>query len=197
MRCASDLILNPGTDCLDRRAVYDDAGVVELTGGTASVYDVTGVLAGAVAVAIVSGQLELSITWQPGWPVVAATLGTFRVLIVLGGTEIGSFLVTVYVNGSETQVVVARGSDLTLVLTWPDDRDGSNLVGDVIDVINVAPALVGVVSAAISNAATREITWSIEGDPAMPLGDLGTFQLRRSTGGANRRTLNRIRVICK
>ncbi len=200
MRCSSDLIVNPGTDWLLRAAVIDDAGSVDGTGYSASLYDVTGSLAGALTAGIHTAsplEVDLGGTWQGSWPLTAAQLGTFRYALVNGAAEIGSFKVTVYVNAAEDEVVVARGSDLTVDYDWPDDRLGLDMSGDVVAVINASPALVGVVSAAIFDPVTRKVRWHIEGDPAMPLGDLGTFQLQRTTGGLHRRTTNLIRVICK
>lgn len=200
MICDSDLIINPGTDWLFQDPVFDDAGQIDGTGMTASIYDVTGVLGGAVTASIVTATplvAALAGTWQGGWPLTPAQLGTFRYALTNGGAEIGSFKVTVYVNGAEDEIEVARGSDLTVEFVWPNDRLGADMTGDTLTVINVAPALVGVVSAEIVDPVARRVRWKIEGDPAMPIGDLGTFQLQRATGGAQRRTTNLIRVICK
>lgn len=199
MTCGGDLIINPGTDWLFQDPVFDDAGQIDGTGMGASIYDVTGVLGGAISASIVTPSplvVALGGTWQAGWPLTPARLGTFRYALTSGAQEIGSFEVAVYVNGAEDQVVVARGSDLTVELDWPDDRLGLDMSGDTLTVINAAPALVGVITAEIFDPVARKVRWTIEGDPAMPLGDLGTFQLQRATGGLHRRTTNLIRVIC-
>lgn len=200
MGCSDDLIINPGTDWLLRGPVFDDAGQIDGTGMIASIYDVSGVLGGVVTANIATPsplEVELAGTWQVGWPLTAAQLGTFRYALVSGATEIGSFKVTVYVNGAEDEVEVARGSDLTVELDWPDDRMGLDMTGDTLTVINAAPNLVGVVSAEIIDPVARKVRWHIEGDQSMPVGDLGTFQLQRATSGLHRRTTNLIRVICK
>lgn len=200
MTCESDLILFPGADYSGRCEVRDEAGGMDLTGYTASTYDLTGGLAGAVTLTLVDpspAEARLDLTWQPGWALVGGVLGSFRGRFVNGGAEIGSYPVTVIVDGAADEIIVARGSDVSVGFQWPDDRDGADLSGDVIEVFNASPGLVGVVSVEVIDAATREVRWHIEGDPAMPLGDLGTFQMRRSTGGLHRRTTNLIRVICK
>jgi hypothetical protein len=196
MTCNSDLLLNPGQDFILAGSVMDDAGDVDLTGYSASVFDVTGLLAGAVTAAVVDAKLRLSVIWQAGWPVVASPLGAFRVQLVNGAAEVGSFAVKVFVVSEVCEVTLARGSDLTVGFVWPDDGDGADLSGDVIDLINVATGLQAYVSVQVTDAGVRAVQWHIEGDTAMPLGDLGTFQMRRSTGGANRRTLGPIRVVC-
>jgi hypothetical protein len=196
MGCDSTLVLNPGQDFRSRNKVFDDAGEVDLTGKTVSVHDVTDNLTGAVAVSIVAGELQIDLTWQPGWAALVGLLGGFRILILDDAAKTGSFAVDVMINAAVTDVEVARGSDLTVALTWPDDRDGADLSGDTIDIFNVSPGLTGIVSVAVFNSVTREVRWSVEGDPGMALGDLGSFQLRRSTGGTNRRTLSPIRIIC-
>ena len=201
MTCdTSILTVNPGSDWQLRATLTDDAGPVDLSGGwVASIYDVTGVLGAAPAAAIIdaaAGLVEQSGTWQPGWPLTGEVLGTFRYRLVRGGEEIGSWPVTVVVNGATAEVRLARGSDLTVELVWPDDRMGLDLTGDVVEVINISAGLAGLVSVEVTDPVTRTIRWHIEGDPAMPQGDLGTFQLRRSTGGLHRRTLPPIRIIC-
>lgn len=200
MPCESDLIINPGSDWLFHDPVFDDAGQIDGTGLSASIYDVTGALGGAVAAGIVTPSplvVSLAGTWQGAWPLTGVQLGTFRYALTNGGAEIGSWLVPVYVNAAEDKVEVARGSDLTVDIDWPDDRLGLDMSGDTMTVINAAPGLVGVVGVSIFDPIARKVRWTIEGDPAMPLGDLGTFQLQRATGGLHRRTTNLIRVICK
>lgn len=199
-RDTSILTLNPGSDWQLRATLTDDAGPVDLTGGwTAGIYDVTGALGPAVTAAIVdpaAGLVELAGTWQEGWPLSSEIVGTFRYGLVRGDAEIGSWTITVAVNAAAGIVRLARGSDLTVALNWPDDRMGLDLSGDVIEVVNASPLLAGIVSVEVTDPATRSVRWHIEGDPTMPLGDLGTFQLRRSTGGQHRRTLPPIRIIC-
>lgn len=200
MRCDGDLILNPGSDWLFHAPVQDDAGQIDGTGMTASIYDLSGVLGGEVTAGIVTAQplvVSLGGTWQAGWPLIGDQLGTFRYALTNGGAEIGSWIVPVWVNAAEDVIEVARGSDLTVEIDWPDDRMGLDLSGDTMTVINAAPALVGTVGVTIFDPVARKVRWTIEGDPAMPLGDLGTFQLQRATGGLHRRTTNLIRVICK
>lgn len=199
MTCRDDLILNPGSDWLLQAPVFDDGGPVDGTGYAASIYDVTGSLGGAVAAGIVTAAplvVSLSGTWQGAWPLTGVQLGTFRYALTNGGAEIGSWMVPVYVNAAEDRVEVARGSDMTVEIDWPDDRLGLDMSGDTLTVINAAPGLAGVISAEIFDPVARKVRWTIEGDPAMPLGDLGTFQLQRATGGLHRRTTNLIRVIC-
>lgn len=200
MTCNSDLIINPGTDWLFHDPVFDDGGQIDGTGMTASIYDATGVLGGAVSAGVVTSSplvVSLGGTWQAGWPLTAARLGSFRYSLVNGGAEIGSFAVTVYVNAAEDEVEVARGSDLTVEYDWQDDRLGLDMSGDTLTVINPAPDLVGRISVSIVDPVARKVRWTIEGDQSMPVGDLGTFQLQRATGGLHRRTTNLIRVICK
>lgn len=197
--CSETLVLNPGQDWLDRTAPRDDGGVVDMTGWTAEIRDLDGVLtaSGAVTASIVSGEVQVSITWQAGWPLVGGKLGSFRLALLQGGTEMASYPREVWVSNLETEWHVARGADQTPQFIWDDDRMGADLTGDTIEVINASATLGPLLSAGILNAATRRVWFHLEGDPATPTGDLGTFQLQRSTGGTHRRTTNLIRVICE
>lgn len=200
MTCCSDLYLNPGSDLLLRSLVLDDAGPVDGTGFVASVFDVSGDLTGAVSADIHAAsplECDLALTWQSGWPLTATKLGSFRYAMISGETEIGSWPVRVFVNAAEDLVEVARGSDLEVEIDWPDDRLGLDMSGDTLTVINASASLSGIVTAEIVDAASRKVRWKIEGSLSMALGDLGTFQLQRATGGLHRRTTNKIRVICK
>lgn len=198
MRCRTEqmLVVPPGSDWLDRIVLRDEAGPVDLTGWTAEVRDLTGDLPGAMAAGIVAGTVELSLTWQLAWPLTQALLGTFRLAVENGAMERVTVPHQVWVDGREQdRIILGRGSDLDRQFIWDNDRLGADLTGDTIEVINVSPALSGLVTAEIVDAASRRVAFHVEGDPATPLGDLGTFQLRRSTGGLHRRTTLPFRII--
>lgn len=199
MTCTSDLFLPPSGDWSQTRALpNEDGSPADLTGFAVSIVDVTGVLGGAVAATIVTpaaGLVRISVTWQGAWPIVPVLLGTFRLSLVSGAAEIVTPPRSIWVQGVATVLTVARGSDFAPVFTWPDDRDGASLTGETIDVINASATLAPLVTVAVLNAATRSCQFSIEGDLAVPLGQAGTFQLRRRIAGANPRTLPPMSVV--
>lgn len=199
MTCTDTLAIPPGSDWRGRTIIRDDSGAaIDATGWTASIRDETGDLAGALAIAWIdapSGEVELTLTWQAGWPLTGGVRGTFRIALVNGSDERVTLPSEVLVYDAATEVTVPRGSDLTIDLVWPDDRNGADLTGETVEAVNVAAGLVGLVSVTVVDPATRTVRWHIEGDPATAMGDLGTFQLRRSIAGAERRTLPLIRII--
>lgn len=200
MKHSATLFLNPGADWLLRAPVLDDAGPVDLTGCTAGISDVGGVLGSAPAFAIVdapTGVVEFSGTWQPGWSLAGGWLGNLRLTLTRGQIHIASFLGDVAVNGRVHQLTVARGADFSGEIDWLDDRMGRDLTEDQIEVVNVSPALAGRIAVQVVDPVARKVRWHLEGSPALPTGNLGTFQLQRSTGGAHRRTRLPTRIICK
>lgn len=201
MSCSDDLTITPGSDWALRCIVTDESGLpVNLTGYVASIQDVTGDLGSALSGAVIdedAGEVELSGTWQPSWPLTGGILGSHRFMLVNGGDETASFPARVIVDGSVERVYLARGSDLQVDFEWPDDRLCLDMSGDSLTVINASAELVARVTASIVDPAARLVRWQIEGDLATPLGSLGTFQLQRATGGLHRRTTIRIEVICQ
>jgi hypothetical protein len=200
MHHGTTLYLNPGSDWLLRAPVLDEGGPVDLTGCTAAVADVGGVLGTAPAFAIVdpaAGLVEFSGIWQASWPLAGGWLGDLRLTLTRGQMHVASFLGAVAVNARVNRLVVARGADLSAEIDWPDDRLGRDLTDDVIEVVNAAPALAGRITVEVVDPVARKLRWHLEGSPALPLGNLGTFQLQRSTGGVHRRTRLPTRIICK
>jgi hypothetical protein len=198
MTCASELFLPPSGD-YSRATVLqnEDGSPVDLTGFTASIVDVTGVLGSAVTASIVTpaaGLVRITVTWQGAWSLLPVLLGTFRLSLVNGATEIVCDPTPVWVQGAAETIVIQRGGDRAISFLWPDDRDGATLTGETVDVINASATLAPLVAVAVTVAATRACTISIEGDLAVPLGAAGTFQLRRRVAGANPRTLPPIAV---
>lgn len=200
MGCIRDLFLPASGDYAQTSALLSDGGngpPIDLTGATVSIIDVTGSLIGAVSVAIVdavAGLLRLTVVWQGGWPIVAAHLGTFRLRIEAGQTETVTEPVAVFVAGPTLTLTINRGSDMVLPLTWPDDRAGASLAGEVVDVVNADGALAGLAGVEVLDAATRACRLTIAGDPGVALGPAGSFQLRRSIAGSSPRTLPPIAV---
>jgi hypothetical protein len=192
------LIINASGDWAATNVARDENGVaLDLTGFTASVVDVTGELVGAVTASIpdaAAGQVRLAVTWQPGWSKDQARLGSARLILVSGGNESASFPFTVHVARRSLVLKVPRGADMAFAGIWPDDRDGADLSGETLDVINASPALSGLVSVVVTDAPTRAYEIRIEGDLSVPLGDAGTFQLRRRIAGAEPRTTPPIAV---
>ena len=200
MTCIAALYLPPSGDYARTDVLYTAEGngpPADLTGYTASIVDVTGSLAGAVAASIpdaAAGKVRIAVTWQGAWPVTPSLLGTFRVSFVKGAEENVSDPIPVWVQGPALTILAARGCDLTGSFLWPDDRDGAGLAGETLDVITASATLAGLVSVAVTDAATRACSWAIEGDLATPLGAAGTFQFRRLIAGAQPRTLPPISV---
>jgi hypothetical protein len=198
MTCTADLILPPSGDYAATTVLRnEDGSPVDLTGFTASIVDVTGVLASAVTASIVTpaaGTVRIAVAWQGAWPITPQLLGTFRLLLVSGTTEIPTVPNSVWVQGVATTLDIPRGADFPLPFTWPDSRDGADLTGETVDVINASATLAPLVTVAVIDAATRACRIDIEGDLAVPLGSAGTFQLRRRTGSTNPRTLPPIAV---
>lgn len=200
MQCGNTLFLNPGADWSLRTTFLDDAGPVDLTGCTAAVVDVTGVLGDAPEFAILdeaAGLVEFSGTWQPDWPLNGGWLGDFRLTLTQGARQIAAFPGSVSVKGRVHDLRVARGADLSAEIDWLDDRDGRDLAEDEITVINASPALAGRITAEIVDPVARTVRWHLEGSPPLPVGNMGSFQLQRATLGAHRRTRLPIRIIVK
>ena len=199
MTCTTDLYLPPSGDFAQTVAMTDETGAaMDLTGNTASIVDVTGDLGAAVTATITdeaAGLVMLSVAWQGAWAVTEGLLGTFRLSLVNGTAETVTAPTTVYVQGTALQLVIARGCDMAYPFTWPDDRDGADLAGETLDVVNASATLAPLLSVAVTDAAARAYEIRLEGDLSVPLGDAGTFQVRRSTAGANRRTTPPMKVI--
>lgn len=192
MTCDATLTINASGDWTATTTLLDDAGaVVDLTGFTASIADETGDMAGAIAATIpdaTAGQVRLALTWQGAWATTEGRLGTARLLLVNGTDESATKPFTVSVSAPGVRLVVPRGADQTYAFTWPDDREGADLTGETVDVVNVSANLSGLVTVAVTDAATRACEIRIEGDLLAALGDAGTFQLRRRISGAQPRT---------
>jgi hypothetical protein len=141
--------------------------------------------------------VQFSGTWQTSWPLRGGRLGTFRLTLNQGAHQIAAFPGSIAVDTKVHELQVARGADFQAEFDWPDDRLGADLTGDDITVINVSPALVGRISVEVTDPVTRTVRWALEGNPRLPLGNLGTFQLQRATAGAHRRTRLPIRIIVK
>jgi hypothetical protein len=192
------LIINASGDWAATTVARDENGAaLDLTGFTASIADVTGELVGAVAASIpdaAAGLVRLAVTWQPGWSTEQARLGSARLVLISGGDESASFPFAVHVSRRGLVLKVPRGADIAYAFTWPDDRDGADLSGETVDVINASATLAGLVSVVVTDAATRACQVRIEGDLSVPLGDAGTFQLRRRIAGAQHRTTPPIAV---
>ena len=186
------LTINPSGDWSATAVLRDQSGAaVNLTGFTASIADVTGEIGSAIAVTIptpASGVVQLSLTWQGAWATTKRRLGTARLLIINGPDESATEPFAVDVSGAGIRLIVPRGADQAYEFTWPDDRDGASLVGETVDVVNASATLAGLVTVVVTGAATRACQVRIEGDLATPLGDAGTFQLRRRIAGAQPRT---------
>lgn len=189
MTCIPALILPASGDWAQTTALTDENGTaVDASGYTASIVDVTGELAGALAVTLPGGAVRLSVIWQGGWDTDERRLGTARLSLVGGSEENVSFPFAVDVPGPAVRIVVPRGADQSYAFTWPDDRDGADLTGETVDVINASAALTGLVTVSVTDATTRACEIQIEGDLSVSLGDAGTFQLRRRIAGAQPRT---------
>lgn len=190
--------INPGTDFAATAIARDQAGaVVNLTGFTATIEDVSGVLGAAIAVSIptpANGEVRFSLTWQSGWLLTPNTLGAFRLRLVNGTDESTPFLIYVRVPPQYARVIVPRGADMAWGFTWPDDSEGADLTGQTIAVVNASAILAPLLTVVVLNAVTRACEVRLEGDLATPLGSAGTYQLRRSSAGVNRRTLPPIAV---
>lgn len=198
MTCQSTLTINASGDWAATTTATDENGTaLDLTGFTASIADVTGEIAGALAVTIptpATGQVRLAVTWQGAWALAQRRLGTARLLLVNGTDESCNYAFAVDVAGPGIRLVVPRGADQAYGFTWPDDRDGASVTGETVDVVNASATLAGLVTVVVTDAATRACEVRIEGDLATPLGDAGTFQLRRRIAGAQPRTLPPIAV---
>ena len=199
MTCATaGLGLNPGGDFASTVTLTDESGaVIDATGYTASIVDPTGEVGAAVTATLTdapNGQLRLQAVWQGAWAATARQLGTARLSLVNGPDEIVSRPFPVSVAGPAVRLVVARGADMAYRFQWPDDRDGADLTGETLDVINASATLAPLASVVVIDAATRECELRIEGDLATPLGEAGTLQVRRRVAGINPRALAPIAV---
>jgi hypothetical protein len=137
------------------------------------------------------------VAWQGAWSVATAVLGTFRIALTNGGAEKVWPSSTVQVDSPARRLVIPRGNDMPYPFTWPDDRDGADLAGEVLDVVNAGATLAPLVTVEVTDAATRACRILIEGDLSVALGDAGTFQLRRRIAGAQPRTIPPIAVTFK
>lgn len=192
MTCTRTLYLNPGSDFAETVTATDESGAaVDLTGHTASITDVTGVLAGAVVASLpdaAAGQVRLAVTWDAGWPLLPGILGRVRLVLTNGGAESASLPFALALPPQDDHVTVPRGADMTWAGIWPDDSDGADFTGQVLEIVNASATLTPLMSVTVTDAATRAYTVQLEGDPATPLGAAGSFQVQRSTAGTNRRT---------
>lgn len=190
--------INPGADFAATTVARDQAGAaINLTGFTASIEDVSGVLGSAIGVTIpnpAAGEIRFTLTWQPGWQLTPGNLGAFRLRLVNGADESTPFLVYVRLPMQPARVTVPRGADMAWGFTWPDDSEGADLTGQTVEVINASATLAPLMTVVVLNAATRACEVRLEGDLATPVGNAGSYQLRRSTAGVNRRTLPPITV---
>lgn len=198
MTCHADLYLPASGDFGEVLTWADESGAaVDGTGYTPSIVDVTGDLGAAVTLTTVdapTGQYRLAVAWQGAWPVTAAVLGTFRVAMTNGATEKVWPISKVMVQGPALRLVIPRGNDGSYPFLWPDDREGADLTGETLDAINASATLAPLVTVEVVDAATRACRLLIEGDLSVPLGDAGTFQLRRRIAGAQPRTIPPISV---
>lgn len=198
MTLSPNLFLAPQGDWSQTATLRNEDGTpADLTGFTASIVDVTGVLGAGVTAAIVTaaaGLVRITVTWAGGWPVGPGLLGSFRLSLVNGATEIVTGPVQVWVQGTSATLPVQRGGDRVISFNWPDDRDGADLTGEAVDVISASATLAPLVTVAVIDAATRACEIRIEGELSVPLGPAGTFQLRRRIAGAAPRTLPPIAV---
>lgn len=192
------LILPASGDYAATSTVTDETGgAIDGTGLVASIVDATGVLGSAVTASIITVNpltVRIAVAWQGAWPVTAARLGTARLSLVSGAAENVSAPFAVDVSATALRLTHARGADGAWRFTWPDDRDGADLTGEALDVINASATLAPLASVVVIDAATRECELRIEGDLATALGDAGTLQLRRRIAGAQPRTLPPIAV---
>ena len=198
MTCRADLYLPPSGDFVQTFTLTDESGAaVDATGLTPSIVDVTGDLGAAVTLTVMdapTGQFRLAVAWQPAWPVTAAVLGTFRAALTNGAAEKVWPKSTVMVQGPALRLVQTRGNDNSYAFSWPDDRDGADLTGETLDVVNASATLAPLVTVEVVDAATRACRLLIEGDMSVPIGDAGTIQLRRRIAGAQPRTTPPIAV---
>lgn len=199
LTCDRTLYLSPGSDFAETTIAADETGAaVDLAGYTASIADATGVLSGAVAASVpdaAAGAVRLEITWGGAWPLVPGILGRCRLVLTNGGAESASLPFTVAVPVADDRMIVPRGADLAWPGIWPDDSEGADFTGQTVEVVNASATLSPLLSVVVTDAATRAYELRLEGDLTTPLGDAGTFQLRRSTAGTNRRTTPPMKVI--
>lgn len=188
--CGESLTINASGDWAATATLRDESGaVVDTTGMTASLSDVTGELGASLTATIPAlGQVRLAVAWQGAWATAQRRLGTARLLLVNGAEENASFSFGVDVSGIGSRLVVPRGADIAYAFTWPDDREAASLAGETVDVVNASASLAGLVSVVVTDAATRACQISIEGEMSVAVGDAGTFQLRRRIAGADPRT---------
>lgn len=199
MTCERTLYLNPGADFAETVTATDESGAaVDLTGVTATIADETGALIGAVAASLPdasAGRVRMEVTWGGAWPLLPGILGRARLVLPSAGEESASLPFAVAVPIATDRVTAPRGADMTWRDIWPDDSEGADFSGQVLEVINASATLAPLLSVTVTDAAAREYEVHLEGDPATPLGSAGSFQLRRSTAGAARRTTPPMEVI--
>lgn len=198
MQGPANLILPAGSDFRHVFTWPDGAGgAADLSGFSSEVFGASTALVGAVAFDILdgpAGQVALAITWQDGWT--AGEVGRFR-LRLREGAEVraSSGEIAVVVGGRAFTLGLNRGASFTGELTWPEDGGPATLAAQVVDILTSSPALAGRVSAAIVDAAARRVRFTVQGDDAWPRGEIGRFQLRRHSSGAERRTLPAMVVV--
>lgn len=199
MRCAPILYLNPGSDFAETITATDESGAaVDLDGHTATTVDDSGLIAGDVTVSLpdaAAGQVRLTVTWNDAWPLTPGIIGGCRIVLADGGAESASPPFQIAVPVAEDKVTVPRGADMVWAGQWPDDSEGADFTGQTLEVVNASPTLAPLLSVAVIDAATRAYEIRLEGDLSVPLGDAGTYQIRRSTAGADRRTTPPMKVI--
>ena len=199
MTCTPTLTLPASGDFAQSITLRDETGAaVDGTGFAPSIVDVTGDLGSAVtltAVDAAAGLYRFAVAWQGAWPVASGSvLGAFRVALTAGATEKVWPASNVIVDSTALRLVIPRGNDASYAFTWPDDRDGSDLAGETVDVVNASATLAALASVQVLDAATRSCRLLIEGDLSTPTGDAGTLQLRRRIAGTQPRTLPPIAV---
>lgn len=192
MTCARTLYLNPGSDFAETVIATDESGAaVDLTGVTASIVDASAAVDGQIALTLpdaAAGEVRLAVTWDDAWPTQPGIIGRARGLLVTGDKESASLPFTIAVPIATDRVIVPRGGDMVWADIWPDDSDGGDFTGQTLEIVNASATLTPLLSVVVTDAATRAYEIRLEGDPATPLGDAGSFQVRRSTAGTNRRT---------
>ncbi len=192
MTCSRTLYLNPGSDFAETVVATDESGApVDLTGSTASIADACAAVDGQIALTLpdaAAGQVRLAVTWDDAWPLLPGIIGRARGLLVAGGAESASLPFNIAVPVASDRVVVPRGSDMIWADIWPDDSEGADFTGQTLEIVNASATLAALLSVAVTDVATRAYEVTLEGDPATPLGDAGSFQVRRSTAGVARRT---------
>lgn len=92
---------------------------------------------------------------------------------------------------------VNTGSDLTFSIPWPDGAGGNaNLTGYTLNIIDVHPSLVGLVSATSTDLSVGAVDVRVEWADASPVKTLLHFRVQVSLGTEQQST-NRLKVYYK